>query len=110
MLSETLSFPEDLFAVYVPGWNLGDVIFTAGVQNLIERTEEDEFPVEQLLAAHFGGSYGFIGNNASEMVRAQNARIQGQPFTGVWSNGNVVIKIVTNPMLRRTTVLLACED
>jgi len=110
MLSETLSFPEDLFAVYVPGWNLGDVIFTNGIQSLIERTGEDEFPVEQLLAAHFGGNYGFIGNDGSEMARAQDARIQGRLFTGIWSNGDVVIKIVTNPVLRRTTVCLARED
>ncbi len=111
MLPDAITFPENLFSsVYIPGWNLGDVRYTSGIQYLIEHTNEGAFPLDQLIEAHFRGNYGLINHDASDLVRTQAARADGRPFTGLWSNGTVVVKIVTNPALRVTTVCLACED
>ena len=113
MLQAPLLFPESLFAsAYVQGWNLGDVCFTVGIQQLLESEDEDEGMrlIEQQLEAHLWGHAGLASDDETCNARMQRGRFEGLPFTSVWFFGDEVIKIVTNQARRITTVCLVRED
>lgn len=115
MLQDPLLFPESLFAsAYVQGWNLGDVCFTIGIQQLLESEDEDEdedmLLIEQQLEAHLWGHSGLASDDETYNARMQRGRFEGLPFTSVWFFGDDVIKIVTNQARRITTVCLVRED
>jgi hypothetical protein len=110
MSSNFFVFPEDLFSMlYVPGWNLGDVRVTDGVQNLCE-SSIGELSIGNLLEAHFRGDYGLVNGDATDIARTRQARTEGRSFTGIWQHGNDIIKIVTIPSHRATTLCLLLED
>jgi hypothetical protein len=111
MSSSFFVFPEDLFAkLYVPGWNLGDVRITDGVQNLCDSNSMGELSIGDLLEAHFRGDYGLVNEDATDIARTRQAKIEGRSFTGIWQFGNDVMKIITIPSHRSTTVCLLLED
>lgn len=109
LTSTTVLLPEKLITLlYIPGWNLGDVHFTVGIQDLFEHEDEDMLPSCQNLEAHFRGYYGL---DCETVVRKiQLARDEGKSFGSFWRYGGEIIKIVTNQTRRITTVCLARED
>lgn len=123
MLQDSLLFPDNLFAsAFVQGWNLGDVCFSVGVQQLLEseyeyeyeykdEDEDEDIPqIEQLLQAHLWGHAGLASDDEPCSAKLQRRRVEGLPFTSVWYFGGEVIKIVTNQARRITTVCLVRED
>jgi hypothetical protein len=110
MLQSSMLLTEEAFALlYISGWDLGDVCFTSGIQELLERTHNDERLIQQYLVAHFQGDYGLEGD-AVGARRMQCARNEGRTFTGVWNHSGQLVKIVTNQSRGLTTVCLARED
>lgn len=60
--------------LYVPGWNLGDVRITDGVQNLCDSNSMGELSIGDLLEAHFRGDYGLVNEDATDIARTRQAK------------------------------------
>lgn len=113
MLPSATLIPEKVLTLmYVPSWNLGDVCFTVGLQQLLESENEDEavLLIWQHLEAHLWGHAGLASDDETHLARMQRGRVEGRPFTSVWLLGGEVMKIVTNQVRRITTVCLVRED